>query len=306
MFDEFGFAMNPDGAFAPRWRGGPMRLHGGKGGDSAPAPDPALLAAQIKSMGIQDNMISQIMGNTADMAPLQKEQLRFGLDSAKTAYGQSQEDRSWMLGRRGQLSGLQDTLSADAAGFNAAGRQDELAGQATADVGMAFDNARQQQSRGLERSGVAPGSGKSLALMQQGSLAEAKAKAGAFTKTREAARLEGYSLTDRASNALAGYPAMGMAATGAGAGFGASGLGMANSGLAGLNSGLTSAGTMAGQMGSNATGMFGAQGSYQNAAGANAGKEGSAIMGLVGTVGGAFLGGPAGAAIGGKLGSMVG
>lgn len=305
MRDEFGFAMNPLGAFAPLWRGGPMRLHGGKGGSSAPPPDPRLIEAQMKSMGIQDSLISQIMGNVADTAPLQKAQMQFGLDSTKTAYSQSQDDRGWMLGRRGQLSGLQDTLSADAANFDTAGRQDELAGQATADVGMAFDNARQQQERGLERSGVAPGSGRSMALMQQGNLAEAKAKAGAFTKTREAARLEGYSLTDRASNALSGYPAMGMAATGAGAGYGASGLGLANSGLAGLNSGLTSAGSMAGSMGQNAAGMYGAMGSYKNGADHIANSGGSAIMGLAGTIGGAFLGGPGGSAIGGKLAAMI-
>ncbi len=263
MFDELGFAMNPPGAFAPRWRGGPMRLHGGKGSD-APSPDPALIAAQIRSMGIQDTAIEGVMRNAADMAPLQRQQLQFGLDSAKTAYDQSQEDRAWMLDRRGGLSTQQDRMTSEADSFNTEGRQDELAGQATADVGIAFDNARQQQQRGLERSGVNPSSGKALVLAQQGSLAEAKAKAGAYTKTREAARLEGYALTDRATNALAGYPAMGMSATGSGAGFGASGLTQANNGLAGMNSGLSTAGTMAGQMGSNATGMYGAQASYKN------------------------------------------
>jgi hypothetical protein len=265
MLDEFGFAMNPEGAFAPRWRGGPMRLHGGKG-SSAPPPDPRLVEAQMRSMGIQDSAIQEIMANNRRMAPMQEEQLRFGLDSAKTAYGQSQEDRSFMLDRRGGLVTQQDRMLSDANDFNGAGRQDQLGQQATADVGMAFDQARGQQQRNLERSGVNPSSGRAMALGQQSSLEEAKAKAGAYTKTREAARLEGYALTDRASNALAGFPAMGMQATGAGAGFGASGLGLANSGLTGMNSGLTSAGAMAGQMGQNATGMFGAQASYKNGA----------------------------------------
>ena len=263
MYDELGYAMNPLGAFAPRRRGGPMRLHGGKG-SSAPAPDPALIAAQIKSMGIQDSAIERVMKNADDMAPLQKEQMQFGLDSARTAYDQSQDDRAWMLDRRGGLTTQQNRMTGEADSFNGEGRQGELASQATADVGMAFDNARQQQARGLERSGVAPGSGKALVLGQQGALAEAKAKAGAYTKTREAARLEGYALTDRASNALAGYPAMGMSATGSGAGFGTSGLNTANAGLAGLNAGNGQAATIAGQMGSNATSMYGAQASYKN------------------------------------------
>ena len=56
---------------------------------------------------------------------------------------------------------------------------------------------------------------------------------------------------------------MGMQATGAGAGFGASGTNIANQGLAGMNSGFGAAGTMAGQMGQNATSMFGAQANYK-------------------------------------------
>ena len=59
---------------------------------------------------------------------------------------------------------------------------------------------------------------------------------------------------------------MGMQATGAGAGFGASGTAIANQGLAGMNSGYGAAGTMAGQMGQNATSMYGAMGSYKNGA----------------------------------------
>lgn len=35
------------------------------------------------------------MANSAEMAPLQKKQMQFGLDSAKTAYGQAQEDRTF-------------------------------------------------------------------------------------------------------------------------------------------------------------------------------------------------------------------
>ncbi len=52
---------------------------------------------------------------------------------------------------------------------------------------------------------------------------------------------------------------MGMSASGAGAGYGASGISIANTGLAGLNSGAGSAAQVAGQMGVNAAGMYGAQ-----------------------------------------------
>jgi len=242
-----------------------IRLYpGGKGGNSAPPPDPALIAAQIKSMGIQDSAIQSILAQSAEMAPLQKEQLQFGLDSARTAYGQSQDDRGFMLNRREKLSGLQDSMLTDAAKFNTEDRANELAGQATADVNQGFSSAREQSGRAMARMGVNPSSGRALAMGNQTAIAQAGALASASTNARTGARLEGRALTDRASNALAGYPAMGMQATGAGAGIGASGISMANTGLAGLNSGAMSAGGMAGLMGQNAASMYGTMGNYKN------------------------------------------
>lgn len=230
-----------------------------KKGNSAPAPDPRLVEAQIRSMGIQDSMIEQIIGNANDMAPLQKEQMQFGLDASRAAYGQSQEDRAWTLGRRGQLSGLQDQLTKDAQDFDTEQRRDQLKGEAFADVNTAFSNARDQGARAMARMGVNPSSGKALAMNNQTSLAQAAALAGASHKVNSAARAEGYALTDRAANALAGYPAMGMQATGAGSGYGMAGATMAAQGLASMNSGLGQAGQLAGQMGQNATSMYGTQ-----------------------------------------------
>lgn len=281
------FETLPLAAFNPR-PDGRMTLHGGKGGD-APPPDPALIAAQIKSMGIQDGAIQDILRQSAEMAPLQKEQIQFGLDSAKTAYAQSQDDRGYMLNRRQKLSGLQDTIVNDATTFNTADRANELAGQATADVNQGFSSAREQSGRAMARMGVNPSSGRALAMGNQTSIAQAAALAGANTNARTGARMEGRALTDRASNALAGYPAMGMQATGAGAGIGASGISMANTGLAGLNSGAMGAGGMAGQMGANAAGMYGIQQNAATAAAGQAGEATGAALGAVATVGAAFI-----------------
>ena len=238
----------------------------GSKSSSAPAPDPRLVEAQIKSMGIQDDVIQRIMQQSEDMLPLQKEQLQFGLDTARTAYDQSQQDRTWMLDRRGSLTTMQDTLAQDARSFNTEDKANELAGKAMADVNQGFANAEGQQARSLARMGVTPDSGKALAMGNQTAIAKATALAAAGSGARDRARMEGYALTDRATNALAGYPAMGMQATGAGAGYGASGTNIANQGLAGMNSGFGAAGTMAGQMGQNATSMYGAMGSYKNGA----------------------------------------
>ena len=193
-------------------------------------------------MGYQDQLIQQMLQNSNDLAPLQKQQLQFGLDSAKTAYDQSQEDRQWMLTRRGQLSGIQDQMVKDANDFNLEGRQNQLVDRAYADINEGYSNARAQGLRNMERMGVNPASGRMAALASQDNVGLAAARAGAASKVREAARAEGYALTDRANNALAGYPAMASGATGAGAGYGAAGLGLANAGLGGLNSGLSAAG----------------------------------------------------------------
>ena len=235
----------------------------GSKSSNAPAPDPRLVEAQIKSMGIQDDAIKRVMQQSDEIQPLQKEQLQFGLDTARTAYDQSQQDRTWMLDRRGSLTTMQDTLAQDARSFNTEDKANELAGKAMADVNQGFANVEGQQTRAMARMGVTPGSGKALAMGNQTAIAKATALAAAGSGARDRARTEGYALTDRATNALAGYPAMGMQATGAGAGYGASGTAIANQGLAGMNSGYGAAGTMAGQMGSNATGMFGAQASYK-------------------------------------------
>ncbi|OYY25766.1 MAG: hypothetical protein B7X79_13900 [Acidovorax sp. 17-64-282] len=131
-----------------------------------------------------------------------------------------------------------------------------------------------------------------MAMGNQTAIAKAAALAAAGTGARTQARQEGYALTDRATNALAGYPAMGMQATGAGAGYGASGTAIANQGLAGMNSGYGAAGTMAGQLGSNATGMFGAQANYKlgaDKAAADANPMG-ALLGAGAQLGAAAIG----------------
>lgn len=253
----------PERAFSPR-PGGGMTLEGGKGGSNAPAPDPRLVEAQIKSMGIQDNAIQKILAQSDEYAPLQKEQTQFALDTSKQAWQQSQEDRDYALGRRSALTGVQDVLINDARSFNTDSRREELAGQAGADVSQGYESAKRTNAAEMARMGINPADGKygstNNALIAQTGLAIAQGKNAA----RTAARTEGRALTDRAANALAGYPAMGMQTTGQGAGFGTTAQMVANTGLAGLNSGYGQAAGVAGQMGSNAASMYGAMGSYKN------------------------------------------
>jgi hypothetical protein len=235
-----------------------------QGGSSAPPPDPRLAKAQADSLDEQSAALQQIMANSADLAPLQKEQLQFGLDSAKTARDQSLEAYNWSQGRRGLLTGLQDTMVNRANAFNEGDRGNQLAAQAMEDVNGAYGNAQGITSRAMAARGINAGSGAALAAMNENGINQAKDAAHAAYLAREAARQEGYKLTYDAAAGLSGAPTTSMSATGAGAGYGASGVGIANAGLTGLNSGYGAAGGLAGSMGSNAAGMYNAEANYKN------------------------------------------
>jgi hypothetical protein len=278
----------PELAFRPRCgKFGGMTLEGGGGG--TPPPDPRLVDAQIRNLGIQDDAIQRVLANAERMQPLQEEAMRFGLDSSRTAYDQSQQDREWVVGRRGLLSRQQDRLVSEADSFNTEDRRNQLAGEAIGDVNQAFSAAQGAQSRGLTRMGVNPNDGRYASMGNQMAMGQALAQSNAANKVRQAARMEGMAMTDRATNALAGYPAMGMQMSGMGAGFGASGLGLMNQGLAGMNSGFTQAGGMAGQAGQGAGNMWGSQASAYNAGQAQDGERNGAILGTVGTIAAAFI-----------------
>lgn len=295
-FHQHEWDMLPANAFRPRCgRFGPMTLEGGKG-DSAPPPDPRLTAAQIKSMGIQDKALQQMMATNNRLAPLQQEQLQFGLDTSRVAYNQSQADRIYALERRGLQTEMQDRIAAQANEFNQPGRMEQMADEANADVDSAFSNVRGQSQRAMARRGINLSSGRAAALDQSLNIDQASAKANAANRVRAAARQEGYALTDRANNALAGYATQASSLSGAGAGYGSNGLSLANSGLAGLNSGWGQVNQGAASLGQNAGNMYNTQ---MNAwvQGQNAKSEASgALVGGLMTMGGAVLGGPMGAA----------
>lgn len=260
----------------------------GKSSD-APAPDPRLTEAQIRSIDKQGLFMDKIMANSDAMLPLQQEQMQWGLDTARQAWDQTQADREWMLNRRGALSGLQDRLVQDANTFNTEARRQELAGEALGDVNQAFDSVRGQGLRTMARMGINPNDGRMMSFNNQTGNAQALAMATAANKVRQAARAEGMAMTDRATNALAGYPAMGMQATQAGAGYGSAGLGLANAGLAGMNSGYGAGGMLAGQMGANATNMWSAQSKAYQAAQDSDNQLLGAGLGMAGTLGAAFI-----------------
>lgn len=254
------FETLPEEAFQPK-PGGGMRLYK-KGSQAAPAPDPALIEAQIKSMGIQDEVIKQIMATSQDMMPLQKEQLQFGLDSAKTAYQQAQDDRVYALGKRAQYDDALKPMADEANNFDEEARGQELYSKAAADISQKAAAARDQTRRQLSRTGANPSDGMAVAMESKSAMDEALAKAMAGARSRDAATNEGRGLRANLVNTLAGFPSQAAGLTGSGANFGASGINMTNASLSGMNSGFGAAGTTAGQMGANASNMYNAQSNF--------------------------------------------
>jgi hypothetical protein len=268
----------------------------GKKSSKVPAPDPRLVEAQIRSMGYQDQAIQQVMDlmeqQQADNAPLrdiQRDSMQFSLDANKTAFGQSQSDRSWMLNRRGSLTGLQDRMIGEAGAFDVGAEQTRRASAAQADVGQAVADSRSAAGRYMASMGVAPNSGRAGAAMRKSGIDAARVGVAAANDARMVARNEGRMLVDRASNALAGYPAAAIGVTGQGAGIGGNQINVANAGAGGINAGYgamtgaaQAAGGMAGSMGGNATGMWGAQANYKVGADQAAGTDLGGIGSLLG------------------------
>jgi hypothetical protein len=80
---------------------------------------------------------------------------------------------------------IEAKIAADAMAYDTPERREAEARQAVADTQIALANARQSSKRAMERRGVMPGSGASLALQGSMDLGAAKLSAGAANTARE-------------------------------------------------------------------------------------------------------------------------
>jgi hypothetical protein len=258
------------------------------GSVKAPAPDPALQEARIESLNTQADLGRRQLAAAEDLAPIQMEQMKFGLEAAHEAYGQTQQDREYALGKRGQYDKAVDAIITEGDKFDEATRRQELMQQAKADISQQFSAAQEQQTRGLNRAGVMPGSGKALLAQQQGELAEAAAKSRAGLMVSEAAKKEGLALKGQTAQMLAGYPAAAASLAPSGANLGVMGLDVANRAGGGINEGFGASAKLASNYGNMAGDMYSnQQGLYQSAQDFNAKSKNEAIGTGVGVAGGA-------------------
>jgi len=108
-----------------------------------------------------------------------------GVAGMQAGISSGQADLAKNLNTRTDVfSGLQDQYAKDAFGYNSADRQNQVAGQAMADVSQKFSDTQGQAQRQMNRMGVNPSSGRSLAMSNQLGIANASAQAAAANKAR--------------------------------------------------------------------------------------------------------------------------
>jgi len=154
----------------------------GKGGSSAPSPDPNIGKAAMLSAETGQDFLSfmrdqaQISNEWADTDRARQQQVFVPLQDEYIAEAQKGPDYTKVAGdvRR-----------------------------SAADVTTAFDSAQQQQQRRLASMGVNPASGRSQESVQRGETSQALASAGAMNQTRLASRQRAEAESDmRKTNAI--------------------------------------------------------------------------------------------------------
>lgn len=189
---------------------------------------------------------------------------------------------------------LEDKIVADAKDYDTAGRRMQAASEATADVESAFGSAQDGLNRTLARSGVTPGSGRSMSLMQDVALKKATAVAGATTGAVKNVEQQGYARTMDAAalgKGIVGNQAtqQSIAQQGGAQATGASG--------AALQASMSGAGLMGQGFGTALQGQGQAGSLYGQAAQLQAQSNDSGLMGALGGVAGMYAGSTAGSGL---------
>ncbi len=187
---------------------------------------------------------------------------------------------------------LQDRIATDAENYDTAERRADAAASARADVDAGFSATQSAMQRALGRSGIRPGSARSMTMMQDVAGEQAKARAGASTGAVRNVEQQGYARRMDAAGmgqgVFGGQATMQQVATQSGnSSVGNAGAGM-NAAMSGAD--LMKSGFNTAMQGKQIAGnLYGQQAQIQAAAGDNSG-----MWGALGGVAGSFLGSNAG------------
>jgi hypothetical protein len=164
------------------------------GKSSPPPPDYTPLATASKEA-------AQIMaGLGQDQLNFAREQynrsapILEGVANAQIAAQNEQMDmaRDYYNYQRDTFRPLEESIVADAQNFNTEAYREQLAGQAAADVGLAFSRTQRANERAMGSMGVNPNSGRFAGVNAASNLGLAANRAAAMTGTRRQAEQLGY------------------------------------------------------------------------------------------------------------------
>ncbi|SEH89905.1 hypothetical protein [Paraburkholderia hospita] len=221
-------------AFQPR--GGRMRVYG-KGGGSAPAPDPAVGQAALQNVQLGKDWLAFAndqfkQGNIrqADLDSLTKQVTESQLAAQNTSNQWAQEDRS----RYKQVfQPLQDSYIQQAKEYGTQEKQDQMAATAVADTQQAARQAREANTRSMASMGINPNSGRFEGISRGQEVLDSLNNAGAANNARTAAKDKSLALTADAINMGNGMASQAAGALGLGLNAGNSATG--NAGAANAN-----------------------------------------------------------------------
>lgn len=220
----------------------------GKGGGSAPSPDPnigkaALKQAQIGEawLGFAKDAFKISQERQVELDALTKRVTEAQLGMAEDQARWSREDRQRY---ESQFKPIEDDFIKEANAAGSPERQAAAAAEAKADVATAAAASRAAASREASSMGIAPGSGRFAGINRAGELGTTLATAGAANTARTAQRDKGLALKADVVNLGRGLPAQSAqaAALGLNAGSTAVGLNQANMGLSNQAGGIMGAG----------------------------------------------------------------
>ena len=192
----------------------------------APTPDYGPLAEASKEAnrimaGLGREQLDFSRRQYEEMSPLARRAADQQFAAQDEQMGMAREDRERYLST---FVPVEEGLVRRAQEFDTGAYRERLASQAAADAARAFDSTQAQTARGMSRMGVAPGSGASMAQMNQNALGLASMRAGAMTGSRLQSEGEGMNRLYNAAALGRGLPGQTLGAYGGAIGAGSAGL----------------------------------------------------------------------------------
>lgn len=210
---------------------------GGKGGGSAPAPDPQIGEAALRNAKLGEDWLGFAreqftIGNERqnDMDALTKQVTQQQIDTQNKS--NQRADEQWKYYQE-QFQPVEKQMAEEAMSYDSEERKAAAAGQAGMEAAKQFAAARDANNRNMARMGVNPNSGKFAANQNSMAVQEALGKASAMTGARNRIADMGIMLRKDAANFGRNMP--GTAAQSYGVGLNAGNSAMANQAAANAN-----------------------------------------------------------------------